>query len=771
MHAAISAVIRISLVIAMIGCLSGPPAWGNDVYINPNYSITGPGGPALSPPHVYQTNECATRVYVDSIVPKATISVFLNGTTLIGGPIAPKQSFYAVPLTQALHTGDKITATQTVNGTTSAASEPMEVGDMPAMLTAPVVSSAVYACGRVVSVSGLTSGVHVEVRDNNLGMTIGNGSTPNDWGDDWAPVVTSSLTAGHDVSARQFACTGTASAFSATQAVKTDPSPVTVPTFDQPIVGNDTITVHDLLSGSKMRAFDYATAIGSAYSNSATNWMNVSPNIPPSALTLISVEQILCSASVLSPPQSSVSRLPPPKLVAPICPGAPAVTVRDTTIGATLVLLKNGVVVGYGGAAPGDVPLDIAPIASFAENDSVEVVEYIGSIVAPSNIVKVECHDVITYHNDSQRTGWNQNENTLNTANVNVNDFGLVAPPTDLDDLVDAQPLIVTNQAIEGKGVRAAVVYVATQNNSVYAIDAFSGAILKRVYLGKPVPRPLNCANNGPVVGINGTPTIDLKSKTLYVIDYVMIGSTPTHRVHALDLETLVDKARSPVKVEASNKLSDGSIYQFDASVQRQRAGLLLANGNVYAGFSSYCDRGERSRGWVLGWNASNLESLINSELLDKTVNTASTFDCYIYPPWTSNHPCFLSSVWMSGFGLAADAQDGIFFTTGNTAPGFYGSPANLAESVVKLSPDLAKVLDFFTPKNENDLDQIDEDYGSGGALVLPDQPGPKPHLVVAAGKDGELFIIDRDTGQMGGFHNPTLNPSVTIGECWCGPS
>jgi hypothetical protein len=323
--------------------------------------------------------------------------------------------------------------------------------------------------------------------------------------------------------------------------------------------------------------------------------------------------------------------------------------------------------------------------------------------------------------------------------------------------------------------VRAAVVYVATENNSVYAIDAFSGAILKRVHLGKPVPQPLNCANNGPVVGINSTPTIDLKSKTLYVIDYVMIGSTPTHRLHALDLETLVDKGRSPVKVEASNKLSDGSIYQFDASVQRQRAGLLLANGNVYAGFSSFCDMGERSRGWVLGWNASNLESLINSELLDKTVNTTSTYDCYIYPPWTSNHPCFLSSVWMSGFGLAADVQDGIFFTTGNTTPGFYGSPANLAESVVKLSPDLAKVLDFFTPNNmpntESDLDQNDNDYGAGGALVLPDQPGPKPHLVVAAGKVGELFIVNRDTGQMGGFHNPDLNAHVTIGECWCGPS
>src|SRR5262249_26229538 len=190
----------------------------------------------------------------------------------------------------------------------------------------------------------------------------------------------------------------------------------------------------------------------------------------------------------------------------------------------------------------------------------------------------------------SQRTGWNPHENTLTAFNVNDTDFSLIAQ-TDLDDVndqVDAQPLIVTNQTIEGMGVHT-VAYVATENNSVYAIDAFSGAKLKKVNLGTPIPRPLNCENNGPVVGINGTPTIDLKSRTLYVIAYVMIGSTPTHRLHALDLATLADKPGSPVTVAASNKLSDGTTYLFDASVQRQRPALLQANGNIYAGFGSYC--------------------------------------------------------------------------------------------------------------------------------------------------------------------------------------
>jgi hypothetical protein len=770
MNATTSVLIRISLAV-VVGSFCAAASYADDVYINPKYPITGHGGPALSPPHVGATNECATHVYVDSFVPKATVRIFLNGTTLIGGPVAPKYGFFAFPVSQALHTGDKIMATQTVNGVTSAPSQPMIVGSMPATLAAPDVGKAIYACGRVAPVTGLVSGVTIEVRDETVGTTIGNGFTPNDWGDDWAPVLTSSLTNGHNIVARQHACTGVTSPFSAAQAVNPDPSPITVPSLDPPVVGNDTITAHHLLTGSEVKAFDHAVGIGAGYATGETNWMSVAPNI--SATSSISAEQVLCGASGQSPPETPVSRLNPPKLVAPICPGQHAVTVRDSTMNATLVLLKNGVVVGYGGAGPGDVPLDIAPIASFAENDTVEVVEYLGGILTTSNTVKVGCQDVITYHNDSQRTGWNPHENTLTPANVNASDFGLIAK-TELDDVndqVEAQPLIVTNQTIEGKGVHA-VAYVVTQNNSVYAIDAFDGAKLHKVNLGTAVPRPLNCENNGAVVGINSTPTIDLKSRTLYVIAYVMVGSTPTHRLHALDLATLKDKPGSPVTVAATNTLKDGSTHHFDSSVQRQRPALLQANGNIYAGFGAYCDfQASLSRGWVLGWEQSSLKSLANSELLDKAVTGPSNFDCYFHTPWTSNHPCFLSSVWMSGYGLASDEEGSLFFTTGNTAPGIYDSTTNLAESVVKLSPDLSKVLDFFTPADESALDSADNDYGSGGALVLPKQPGPKPHITIAAGKKGDLFIVNRDTGQMGGFKNPNVPASVPIDECWCGPA
>ena len=275
------------------------------------------------------------------------------------------------------------------------------------------------------------------------------------------------------------------------------------------------------------------------------------------------------------------------------------------------------------------------------------------------------------------------------------------------------------------------VVYLATENDNVYAFNSFTGARLKKVNLGTPVPRPLNCENNGDAVGINSTPTIDRKAGLLYVIAYVMDGVTPIHQLHMLDLSTLQDKI-PPVTITASNTLADGSTYTFDSSVQRQRPALLQASGNIYAGFGSYCDfKSSHSRGWVLGWRQSTLAPLTNTPLLSKTQAT-STFDCYFHAPWTSNHPCYLASVWMSGYGLATDSSGNLFFTTGNTGVSdagvsFYDSVNDIADTMVKLAPDLGKVVDFFTPANVSALDQVDSDFGSGGTLVLPDQPGPTP--------------------------------------------
>jgi hypothetical protein len=365
---------------------------------------------------------------------------------------------------------------------------------------------------------------------------------------------------------------------------------------------------------------------------------------------------------------------------------------------------------------------------------------------------------VTTYHYDNYRTGWNASESTLTPANVNKSSFGLLFSVT-LDDQVDAEPLVVPSVNItagNSPGLHD-VVYMATGNDTVYAIDADSGTVLLTQSLGTPVAKPLNCNNNGPNVGIDSTPVIDLSTNTLYVMAYTQASGGPTYTIHALDLGSLTDKV-TPTVVAASHTLSNGSSFVFNAKYQRQRPGLLLANGNVYAGFGSFCDFAvKQSRGWLLGWNATTLAPLSANEVFDTRA--------------TSPTSVFLSSIWMSGYGLAADDSGNIVFATGNSDAGTYDGVTNIQESVVKVAPNLTHVVDLFTPSTQLNLDQHDGDLGSGGVLVLPDQPGSLPHLAVAAGKEGNMYLMNEDS--LGGY-SPTTNNvlgTYSIGACWCGQS
>ncbi|HEX3497109.1 MAG TPA: hypothetical protein VHT02_08050 [Methylocella sp.] len=282
---------------------------------------------------------------------------------------------------------------------------------------------------------------------------------------------------------------------------------------------------------------------------------------------------------------------------------------------------------------------------------------------------------VTTYHYDNQRTGWNQQETTLTPANVGPTSFGVIAKVL-LDDQVDAQPLLVPGQPITAGTTPGTyqVVYVATEGNTIYAIRASNGAVLLSRNLGPPVPTPLGCPSTvGPNVGINSTPVIDTVGQTLYVIAYTLIGGTPTYQLFALNLNDLTDKKNSPVTVAASHTLSDGTTYNFNAKYEHQRPGLLLSSGNIYAGFGSFCDsNASLSRGWLLGWQASTRAPLANNKLTD-TLNTANIFGQF-----------FLSSIWMSGYGIAAAPNGNLFFSTGNSGPGTYDGLRNIQESVVR---------------------------------------------------------------------------------------
>ena len=364
--------------------------------------------------------------------------------------------------------------------------------------------------------------------------------------------------------------------------------------------------------------------------------------------------------------------------------------------------------------------------------------------------------NVVTYHYDNLRTGWNSKETVLTTGNVNSSTFGVLAQVT-LDDQVDAQPLVVNN-----------TVYVATENNTVYAIDGATGAILNSNHLGPPVEQstlPGQCTQNGSHVGIVSTPVINVAASVMYVVTYTWENLEPVFRIRKLALSNLAEIDNKVIT--ASHILSDGkTVVSLNAKYQKQRPALLEANGNVYAAFGSFCDlAANASRGWVLGWHTGTLTALAANELIDRQTGAQTP-----QPSTAPFNKYYLSAIWMSGYGIASDSSGDLFFTTGNSDT---VRTDNLQDSAVRLSSDLTTVNEYFTPYKFVQHDDNDEDFSAGGLMLLPDQPGPVPHLAVAAAKYGLLYIMNCDPGEMGGYvaGGPNKPSEIQLGECWCGPS
>jgi hypothetical protein len=366
---------------------------------------------------------------------------------------------------------------------------------------------------------------------------------------------------------------------------------------------------------------------------------------------------------------------------------------------------------------------------------------------------------VTTYHNDTYRTGWNQAEHVLNIGNVSKL---ALQHQVALDAQSDTQPLLVPALNLGSAGTHD-VVYVATAANTLYGVDAQSGAILLHRNFGTPVSQstlPGQCGNNDSTVGITGTPVIDRATGTLYLIAYLAGTDVPRYELHAVSLTTLADTI-TPQTITAIAKVSNGTPYYFQPTVTRQRAALLQSHGNIYAAFASFCDFVPRSsRGWVLGWKAKTLAPLVGTDLVDRR--------------WSAPNQQFLSSIWMSGFGLAADQTGSVYFATSNSdrSGHSWAVHENLAESVVKLSSVLGKVESFFTPTGTKYGqvydDQTDNDVGSGGVMLVPEAAVGGLHLAVAAGKVTPVMLLDRDN--LGGRGQNFL-AAVSSGGCYCGPS
>jgi hypothetical protein len=342
-----------------------------------------------------------------------------------------------------------------------------------------------------------------------------------------------------------------------------------------------------------------------------------------------------------------------------------------------------------------------------------------------------QAENVLTQHNDLSRTGANTSETILTPANVNSANFGKLFSDS-VDGQIYAQPLFVENLGIAGG--RHDVVFVCTEANSVYAFDAdTAGVTYWHTNLGTAFPAP--CNDLTPTIGITGTPVIDLNSGTMYLD--TKLASGPAHKLHALDITSGQEKFGGPTNISAGS--------QFSASLEHQRAGLLLLNGVVYLCYASHCDGGAY-HGFVLGYNATNLSQTA-------AFNTT---------PSGSE-----GGIWSGGMAPAADASGNIYVMVGN---GTFDGTANYGECMLKLSASLT-VEDYATPVNWSTLNQNDTDLGSGGPVLLP------THYVAGMGKDGNMYMADvNGMGQVGHFAQQfaaqplgdTVGPSPVY---WQGPT
>ncbi len=357
--------------------------------------------------------------------------------------------------------------------------------------------------------------------------------------------------------------------------------------------------------------------------------------------------------------------------------------------------------------------------------------------------------DVLTYHNNAARTGLDPNETLLTPAGVNSSSFGKLFSDS-VDGFVYAQPLYVAGVAIPGKG-RRNVVYVATENNTIYAFDADSAGVpLWQAHLGTPVPSSaFACGQIVPRVGITATPVIDLPSGTLYVEAMVQRpaphGPSYAQQLHALDLATGAEKLGGPATLAGSvpgkGAGSKGGRVAFNAFLHLDRPGLALSNGVIYMAFGSHCDL-DNYHGWVLAYGAAHLRF---RAAFNVTPNGSQ------------------GAIWQTGDAPAVDSAGHVYVLTGNGTFDAGAGGLDYGDSFLKLglAGNALRPLDFFTPHNQQALNDEDLDVGSGGPILLPPLAGSSRRLVVGAGKEGVLYVVDRN--HMGGFRRGS--DSQIVGE------
>jgi hypothetical protein len=345
---------------------------------------------------------------------------------------------------------------------------------------------------------------------------------------------------------------------------------------------------------------------------------------------------------------------------------------------------------------------------------------------------------VITSQYDNARTGANTSETILTPRNVNAQQFGKIFTLR-VDGNIYVQPLFLGGVEIPGKG-RHDVLFVATEHDSVYAFDAYGKpasplwqvSFLKDGVTSVPA-RNVECPFILPEVGITSTPVIDAESGTLYVLartkeTHGLLASEYHQRLHALAITTGMEKFGGSVDIQAFTSGKGAASFgtnklNFDPLTENPRAALLLANGMVYMTWGSSCDVGPY-HGWAMAYDALNLKQMA-------VFNASPDADD--------------SGFWASDTGPAEDGHGNVIVATGNGRFDVAKGGRDYGDSLLKLNGKSLKVEDYFAPFNVDALEREDGDLGSGGPVLLPDQPGPHPRLAVVAGKGGTVYLIDRD--------------------------
>ena len=354
--------------------------------------------------------------------------------------------------------------------------------------------------------------------------------------------------------------------------------------------------------------------------------------------------------------------------------------------------------------------------------------------------------DVVTYKYDLLRSGQNLAETRLTSSNVAVATFGLLRNLM-VDGLVDAQPLYLS--ALTVSGAAHSVVFVATEHDSVFAFDSDTGAVLWNVSLlgsGETTSDDRGCNQVTPEIGITSTPVIDRNAGahgTIFVVAMTKDSSSNYHqRLHALDVTTGAELGSSPTEIVATDGASSFAPGQY-----KERAALLLVNGTIYTSFASHCDIGPYG-GWVIAYSES---TLAQTSAFNLALNASGS-------GYANQGP----AIWMSGGGPAADSAGNVYLLTANgkfdTTLNAMGFPSlgDYGNSFVKLTAagEPIAVSDYFAMDGEVAESSSDTDLGSGGIMLLPDMTdagGTTRHLAVGAGKDGNLYVVDRDN--MGKFN------------------